>query len=88
MILRVVGVDGELYNGSVTKVLLPTENGIIGILPGHIALVTTVVAGLVSYLPDTLSTDLLDSFADHTQTLSISGGLAMVDDDVITVIAQ
>jgi F0F1-type ATP synthase epsilon subunit len=88
MILRVVGVDGDLYNGSVTKVSLPTENGIIGILPWHIALVTIVVAWLISYMPDTIPSDSLHSFADHTQTLSVSWWLAMVDNDVITVIAQ
>ena len=88
MLLRIISAEWELYRGEVDKVILPTETGMIGILPKHENLTTTLVAGNISYLPQEAPSSLLDSFADHTNTITIQWWLAMIEDDVITVAAE
>ena len=88
MLLRVISAKWELYNGEVTKVLLPTESGIIGILPWHMNLTTILVSGLVVYVPVQLLTSNLESFADYTETIDIEWWMAMIEDDIVTIAAE
>ena len=77
-----------MYRGDVVKTLLPTTTGMIGIFPGHMNIVTRLVSGTITYLPSDKATSILDSFADHRHTIEVGGGLAMIEDDVITVAAE
>lgn len=88
MLLRIVSAEWELYRGQVDKAILPTETGMIGIFPWHENLTTILVLGDVSYVPSQSPSSVLDSFADHTHTIAIGGGLAMIEDDIITVAAE
>lgn len=88
MLLRIVSAEWELYRGEVQKISLPTNVGIIGILPGHENLTTALLKGEISYLPTQAPSSTLDAFADHTQTIAVTWGLAMIEDDVITVAAE
>jgi len=88
MLLRIVSAEWELYRGEVQKALLPTENGFLGIFPGHMNLVTPLVKGLITYVPSDLPTSTLDSFADHTHTIEIGWWLAMIEDEMITIAAE
>lgn len=88
MLLRVISAEWELYRGDVLKVLLPTESGILGILPAHMNLVTPLIAGEILYLPSDAPTSALDSFADHTHSLTVWWWLAMIEDDVVTIAAE
>ena len=58
-------------------VLLPAENGQVGILPGHIAMMCSLKVGRIHV-------DLPDGSVD----LATSGGFAEVLDDRITVLAD
>ena len=88
MLLRVISAKWELYNREVTKVLLPTESGIIGILPWHMNLTTILVSGLVVYVPVQLLASNLESFADYTETIDIEWWMAMIEDDIVTIAAE
>ena len=47
--LEIVTPDGVAWHGeSVDSVTLPTESGEIGVLPGHIPLITILRAGEIS----------------------------------------
>ncbi len=39
--------QGTIWNGAIAEAILPTTTGIIGILPGHANLITTIEAGLL-----------------------------------------
>ena len=88
MLLRVISPQWEVYNGEVQKVVLPTENGLIGIFPGHMNLVTTLTKGTITYLNTNIPISLLDSFQDHTKKLEIEWWIAMIEDDIATIIIE
>lgn len=77
-----------MYNGKIEKVSFPTEQGILGILPGHINLVTTLIAGTIAYLPDIQEQSSLQEFTEKAVKIDIKGGLAMIEDNVITIAAE
>ena len=88
MLLRIISVEWELYSGKVEKVSFPSAQGIIWVLPGHVNLVTTLVAGTVAYLPDVAWQTSLESFTEKAIKVDIKGGLAMIEDNVITIAAE
>jgi F0F1-type ATP synthase epsilon subunit len=88
MILRVTSAEWQLYNWPVDKVLLPTDHGIIGILPWHMNIATTLIAWVVSIEPTHQATSALDSFAPHGEKIQIDGWLATIEHDVITVVVE
>lgn len=87
MLLRIVSAEWELYRGEVQKALLPTEQGFLGIFPGHMNLVTPLVQGLITYVPLDAPVSTLDSFADHSHTIQIWWWLCTVEDEIITIAA-
>lgn len=88
MLLRIISAEWELYSGKVEKVTFPTEQGILGILPWHINIVTPLANGIISYFPIEESQSSLESFTDKADTLSIVWWLAMVENDVITIAVE
>jgi F0F1-type ATP synthase epsilon subunit len=50
--------------------------------------VTPLSAGDLSYIPSKAPTSALDEFADHTERIQIPGGLAMIENDMVTVIVE
>jgi F0F1-type ATP synthase epsilon subunit len=88
MLLRIISAEWELYLGEVQKVGIPTNNWILWILPGHMNLVTPLISGLVTYLPLEAPSSLLDSFSDHTNTIEVGWGLAMIENDMITIAVE
>lgn len=88
MLLRIVSAEWELYKGDVLRVMLPTESWYLWILPWHINLVTPLVSGKISYLPIEDGLSSLETFADNHVSLLIDGGLAMIDNDIITIAAE
>lgn len=72
MQLRVVSPTGELYHGEVEQVSIPTESGYITVLPGHMNIVTSLVAGDVSYIPVMKEAkNTLDTFVDRKAFLPV-----------------
>lgn len=87
MLLRIISAEWQLFSGVVDKITLPTEKGLIWILPWHMNIVSPLVKWIVSYVPqETLG--LLESFSDRTCSLSVDWGLLLVENDVITVAAD
>ena len=88
MLLRIVSVEWELYSGKIEKVTLPSEKGILWILPGHINLVTTLMPWSVAYLPDVVGQSALEQFTEQSIKIPVQGWLAMIEDDVVTVVIE
>ena len=74
--LRVVTPSRLVLDEEVDEVTAPGELGEFGVLPNHIAFLSTLVPGEMTYKQGTTKT-----------TLAVSGGYAEVLDNVMTVLA-
>jgi F-type H+-transporting ATPase subunit epsilon len=74
--LRVVTPARLVLDEEVDEVTAPGELGQFGVLPNHIAFLSTLVPGVLSYKQ-----------GPKNQMLAISGGYAEVLDNVMTVLA-
>jgi len=74
--LRVVTPSRMLLDEEVDEVTAPGELGEFGVLPNHIAFLSTLVPGELSYKQGNVR-----------HTMAISGGYAEVLDNVMTVLA-
>ncbi len=75
--LEIVTPDARVYSDTIDTVVIPTVEGEVGILPGHIPLLTQVEHG-----------ELRVSKGNDTLLLAISGGFAAVDGDRVQVLAE
>jgi len=75
--LEIVTPDARVYSDTIDSVVIPTVEGEVGILPGHIALLTQVADG-----------ELRVTKGNDTQFLAVSGGFAEVGDDRVRVLAE
>ena len=75
--LRIVTPSRLVLDEEVDEVTAPGELGEFGVLPNHIAFLTTLVPGELSFKQGAAKT-----------TLAISGGYAEVLDNVMTVLAS
>jgi F-type H+-transporting ATPase subunit epsilon len=74
--LRVVTPTRLVIDDEVDEVTAPGELGEFGVLPNHIAFLSTLVPGVLSYKQ-----------GSQSEILAISGGYAEVLDNVMTVLA-
>lgn len=75
--LEIVTPDARVYTDTIDSVVIPTVEGEVGILPGHIPLLTQVEHG-----------ELLVTKGTETVHLAISGGFAEVEGDRVHVLAE
>lgn len=75
MKLRLISAQEIVFDGAVTSVTLPGAMGEFTVLRNHASLISTLTAGRLRY------TD--DAGAEHT--VDITGGIADVDSNVVTV---
>jgi F-type H+-transporting ATPase subunit epsilon len=75
--LEIVTPEARVYSDTIDTVVLPTVQGEIGILPGHIPLLTQVADG-----------ELRVTKGVQTTWLAVSGGFAEVDGDKVSVLAE
>lgn len=75
--LEIITPEAKVYSDTIDSVVIPTVEGEIGILPGHIPLVTQVQDG-----------ELRVQKGGQTQLLAVSGGFAQVDDHNVRVLAE
>jgi len=75
--LEIVTPEARVYSDTIDTVVIPTTSGEIGILPGHIPLLTQVAAGALRVTKDGIS-----------QLLAVSGGFAQIAGDTVSVLAQ
>jgi F-type H+-transporting ATPase subunit epsilon len=75
--LEIVTPEARVYSDTIDTVVIPTTSGEIGILPGHIPLLTQVAAGALRVTKGTVTT-----------LLAVSGGFAQIAGDKVSVLAQ
>jgi F-type H+-transporting ATPase subunit epsilon len=75
--LEIVTPEARVYSDTVDTVVIPTTTGEIGILPGHIPLLTGVEDG-----------ELRVTKNGQTSLLAVSGGFAEVEGNHVRVLAE
>lgn len=75
--LEIVTPEDRVYSDTVDTVVIPTVEGEIGILPGHIPLLTQVAEG-----------ELRVTKGAETKGLVVGGGFAEIDGDRVKVLAE
>jgi len=75
--LEIVTPEAKVYSDTIDSVVIPTVEGEIGVLPGHIPLLTQVLHG-----------ELRVAKGSATQLLAVSGGFAQIEGDTVRVLAE
>ncbi len=75
--LEIVTPDARVYSDTIDTVVIPTVEGEVGVLPGHIPLLAQVEHG-----------ELLVTKGTETQHLAVSGGFVEVEGDRVHVLAE
>jgi F-type H+-transporting ATPase subunit epsilon len=75
--LEIVTPEARVYSDTIDQVVIPTVEGEVGILPGHIPLLTQVEDG-----------ELRVSKNGLTEYLVVGGGFAEVEGDRVRVLAE
>jgi F-type H+-transporting ATPase subunit epsilon len=75
--LEIVTPEARVYSDTIDTVVIPTVEGEIGILPGHIPLLTQVESG-----------ELRVTKGNVTQHLAVGKGFAEIQNDRVSVLAE
>jgi len=75
--LRVLAPDQSVFDGSADEVILPSTTGQLGILPGHVSLLTALDYGVLRVRE-----------ASGWKAIALQGGFAEVDADEGTVLVN
>ncbi len=78
--VRLVTRSGELFSGQAGFVSLPTTEGSMGILPGHLPLLAAITAGKVKVGAKENDPD--------AQEFEVVPGFVSVDDDKVTIVVD
>ena len=77
MNIEIVTPEAKVYEDTIDSVVMPTTSGEIDILPGHIPIVTEIMAG-----------ELIVSQSGKRQSLAISKGFVQCVGDKISILAE
>ena len=77
LILEIVTPEAKVYSDTIDSVVIPTVEGEIGVLPGHIPLLTQIEHGELRVTKGSVSS-----------LLAVSGGFAQIDGDKVRVLAE
>ena len=77
MNIEIVTPEARVYEDTIDSVVMPTTSGEIDILPGHIPIVTEIMAG-----------ELIVSQSGKRQSLAISKGFVQCVGDKISILAE
>ncbi len=75
--LEIVTPEEKVYSETVDSVVLPTSSGEVGILPGHIPLITEILAG-----------ELAVTKEGDLDLLAVDNGFAEVIGDTVSVLTE
>ena len=75
--LRVLAPDKSVFDGMAEEVILPSTTGLVGILPGHISMVTAVDIGVLRVRSN-----------GNWGSIALMGGFAEVEADDVTVLVN
>ncbi len=76
--LRVLAPDKSVFDDTVEEVILPSTTGLLGILPGHISMVTAIDIGVLKVRTNKGNWD----------SIALMGGFAEVESDDVTVLVN
>lgn len=74
---EIVAQDKKLYEDDVDIVVIPGASGVMGILPNHAPLLTTLQFGVVQVRKN-----------GEEEDFAVSGGVAEVQPDIVTILAD
>lgn len=77
LVLEIVTPEEKVYEQTIDAVVVPTTSGEIGILPGHIPLVTELDPG-----------ELQASIGNKTEMLVVGRGFVRIEGDRVSVLAE
>tara|TARA_Y100001968_G_scaffold239898_1_gene223409 strand:+ start:1708 stop:2118 length:411 start_codon:yes stop_codon:yes gene_type:complete len=75
--LRVLAPDKSVFDGSAEEIILPSTTGLLGILPGHISMVTAIDTGVLRVLNN-----------GNWDSIALMGGFAEVESNEVTVLVN
>ena len=75
--LEIVTPEARVYSDTIDTVVIPTTEGEIGILPGHLPLLTRVEDG-----------ELRVTKGGVVSFLAVGGGFAQIEGDTVSVLAE
>ena len=75
--LRVLAPDQNVFDGNADEVILPSTTGQLGILPGHVSLLTALDFGVLRVRE-----------GNGWKAIALQGGFAEVDADEVTVLVN
>lgn len=79
---ELVSLDGVKFSEEVYEVLLPTMDGEIGVLPGHMPLISVAKAGVISVRRSQSDRE------EQMENFAISGGAIEVSGDTLRVLVD
>lgn len=79
---QLVSLDGIKFDEEVYEILLPTMDGQIGVMPGHMPLISVATGGVVSIRRKAGDRD------DMMEHLAISGGAVEVADNTLRLLVD
>jgi len=75
--LEIVTPEARVYSDTIDTVVIPTTSGEVGILPGHIPLLTQVAAG-----------ELRVTKSGKDEFLIVGDGFAEIENDRVSILAE
>ena len=75
--LRVLAPDQSVFDDNADEVILPSTTGLVGILPGHISMVTALDIGVLRILIN-----------GNWSSIALMGGFAEIESDDVTVLVN
>ncbi len=76
--VRLVSPQEEVFRGEATSVVAPAWDGMVGILPGHAALITLLGKGRMAF----------DLPGGGSQEFYVAGGVMKVEGDQLTALVE
>ncbi len=72
--LNIISAEKKLFSGAVTSVVIPGISGSFGVYPDHAPLISPLTEGVITYAVNKAG-----------QTLEVHGGIAEVNNGVVTI---
>ncbi len=75
--LRVLAPDQSVFDDTADEIILPSTTGLLGVLPGHISMVTAIDFGVLRVLKN-----------GNWNSIALTGGFAEVESNEVTVLVN
>ena len=75
--LRVLAPDQSVFDDTADEIILPSTTGLLGVLPGHISMVTAIDSGVLMIFKN-----------GNWESIALTGGFAEVESNEVTVLVN